>query len=131
MNSIRTDLQLLSALSAAEPLPPTVGPSWRLLGWVAAAIVLAVLVIGFACRYLPRILKRMQDSPRRIYRTLCRAHKLSWSHRRLLLKLARSSGLPPQSLFLQPETLESALRDPNWQHATAHISALQAKLFGN
>jgi hypothetical protein len=48
--------------------------------------------------------RRASRSPLRLFLSLCRAHRLSWSERWLLWRIARARGLKnPAQVFLDPE----------------------------
>jgi len=96
-----------------------------------------LLVIGIfvALAVLARILgrhdkHRLYNSPRALFRSLCRAHELDGAARRLLRQIARSQGLaPPARVFLEPACFEATRTSPELQHRQADINRLAKQLF--
>jgi len=68
-----------------------------------------VLVIALLHRYAGSSPgRRAGNSPRRLFRELCRAHRLGQSHRRLLKRLAALRELPNAAvLFVEPAWFEA------------------------
>jgi hypothetical protein len=70
------------------------------------------------------------DRPPRLFTELCRAHRLSWSNRRLLKHLAIASGLKsPAMLFVEPEYFDMANVPPTLKASAAELRQLRHKLF--
>jgi hypothetical protein len=96
-----------------------------------------LLPIGFfvAVGILARILARSDkhqlfNSPRRLFRTLCRAHQLDRPSRWLLLQIARAEGIEqPARLFLEPQRFRREATHPALEGKQAAIDALAARLF--
>ncbi|MHC4177910.1 MAG: hypothetical protein ACYSWU_10405, partial [Planctomycetota bacterium] len=73
---------------------------------IAAGIALAVWGISCLLRLQERRLRHAR--PLRLFLSLCRAHRLRWSERWLLWRVARAGRLrDPARLFLEPEHLEA------------------------
>ena len=87
---------------------------------------------GFACRVLLARSDQHQlfNSPRRLFRTLCRAHQLDRPARWLLVQIARAEGIDqPARLFLEPECFRREPLHPSLRGKRAAIEALAARLF--
>lgn len=103
---------------------------------IVASIVTLLVVIVFLWG-LSRLLNRQEgrrlfNSPKQLFRSLCRAHELSRAQCRLLLQIARSQGATqPASLFLEPELLESAARQPQFKSQQEAFRQLRARLFSD
>lgn len=109
-------------------------------GWIHSPIsdwlllMSIVAIIGFAIWLLLRrasLLQRLwQHSPRRLFGQLCRAHRLDWTQRRLLRRLAKSQGMDQAArLFLEPDRFSSAAAMPELQPLRDRIENLRRKLF--
>jgi hypothetical protein len=95
-------------------------------------IVVGIFVaLGVLARILGRHDKhRLFNSSRALFRSLCRAHDLDRSARRLLVRIARAQGLsPPARLFLEPACFEPEQLGPAFQTREAEIRRLAKKLF--
>jgi hypothetical protein len=94
-----------------------------------------LLAIICAIWFLSRILTRQEgrrlfNSPRQLFRGLCRAHELNGADRRLLMQIARFENIPqPASLFLQPESFDSAARRPQFKEQAPQLRQLRGRLF--
>src|SRR5262249_41768320 len=77
--------------------------SYELLLLIAVTVLVIVTIVW---QTISRKRRRdfAYDSPPRLFADLCRAHRLNWSHRRLLKHLAAARGLKcPTELFVEPE----------------------------
>lgn len=99
-------------------------------------IGVAFLVGGGLFFWLLKVLRRRQDkthpynSPRRLFRALCKLHGLSGHERALLRRAASVNGLKhPGQLFVMPDKL-LALKGKLSQHDAAAVRPLCHKLFG-
>jgi hypothetical protein len=71
------------------------------------------------------------DSSARLFRELCRAHNLNRADRRLLKRLAVSSGLASQALlFVEPQHFDSANLPRGLQASGNDLQRLRERLFG-
>jgi hypothetical protein len=101
---------------------------------IIASLVVLVAVVAFL-GFLHRLMnrregRRLYNSPKQLYRSLCRLHELTAADRRTLAQLARSARLTqPASLFLDPDRFTAALKSPAWQSQRQHLERLHAKLF--
>jgi hypothetical protein len=101
---------------------------------IIASIVVLIAVIAFLW-FLHRLMnrregRRLYNSPKQLFRSLCRLHELNGAGRRMLVQLAHSQQLPqPASLFLDPDRFAAALKSPAWQSQRRQIERLRAKLF--
>ncbi len=96
---------------------------WILLGIVAALFLLAKLF--HLCEK-----RRPTNSSIRLFLSLCRAHRLRWSERWLLWRVAREQQLKdPGRLFLEPERLDPANLSPVLQLRAARLEGIRSRLF--
>ncbi len=101
---------------------------------IIASVIVLMTVIGFLW-FLHRLMnkregRRLYNSPKHLFRSLCRLHELTRAERRTLVNLARSQELPqPASLFLAPERFATALASPAWQSQRRQLERLRVKLF--
>lgn len=92
--------QVMQAFRSAKH-DESMNNAWLSLMLVAAGLATVVAVYIFVRDSWQ---KRMSLSPRGLFNELCRAHRLKWSQRRLLWRLAKSQNLPnPAALFLTPD----------------------------
>lgn len=74
--------------------------------------------------------RRSFNSPWRLFFTLCRAHRLRWSERWLLWRVARSQRLiDPACLFLEPERLAVENLGPTLRLRAKTVAQLRQRLF--
>ena len=95
-------------------------------------IVIGVfVVIGIIAKVVARRDKRqLYNSPRGLFRALCRAHGLDRPSRRLLARIARAQELTqPARLFLEPERYSEAKVSEQFREERAAIELLRKKLF--
>ena len=93
-----------------------------------------VACAGFAVWLLLRCAKRLQrwllNNTGRLFGQLCRAHRLDWTQRRLLRRLANSHGMDHSvRLFLEPDRFTSAALKTELQPFRDQIDRLRRKLF--
>jgi hypothetical protein len=70
------------------------------------------------------------NSPKAMFRELCKAHKLDRKARQLLKQVARWQGLAhPARLFVEPERFETINLSPQLERRSAELQKLRAKLF--
>lgn len=70
------------------------------------------------------------NRPARLFADLCRAHKLTWSSRRLLKQLAAARDLKhPATLFVEPEHFDTANVPPALKASASQIRKLRRRLF--
>jgi len=80
--------------------PYNLGP--LLIGF--AVLLATALVVGLI---VARCRRRSLHSPKRLFLTLCRAHRLSWKQTWLLWQLARAQGLENAALlFVDPDRFD-------------------------
>ncbi len=73
----------------------------------------------------------LYNSPRALFRALCRVHKIDRPGRRLLKRLAAYRGLPHSAqIFLEPDAFNPAAVPPPLQAYAAQLTTLQRTLFG-
>jgi hypothetical protein len=98
--------------------------------WIGLGVGFFICV-GVVARLVARSDKhQLFNSPRRLFRTLCRAHQLDRSARRLLVQIARAQGIDqPARLFLEPNCFRSPAVHSALAGKDAAIEALAARLF--
>lgn len=85
------------------------GSNWQtgqvvVLAFVGTGIILGVWLLS---RYLQYRDGRGYHSPRALFHELCRAHKIDWPSRRILVRLAHAQHVSwPAQLFLEPHRFE-------------------------
>jgi hypothetical protein len=101
---------------------------------IIASLIVLVAVIAFLW-FLHRLMnkregRRLYNSPKKLFRSLCRLHELTRAERRTLVSLARSQQLlQPASLFLAPERFAASIASPAWQSQRRQLERLRTKLF--
>lgn len=95
---------------------------------IVASVVVAVWILSKVLeRYGGR---RPIDSSTLLFLSLCRAHRLRWSERWLLWRIARDQRLKdPARLFLEPERLDPAKMPSALRHRGAELGAILGRLF--
>jgi hypothetical protein len=98
--------------------------------WILLPVGFFVCV-GLLARILARGDKhQLFNSPRRLFRTLCRAHQLDRPARWLLVQIARAEGIEqPARLFLDPQCFRRAQEHPDLEAKRAAIKTLATRLF--
>lgn len=101
---------------------------------LAIFIVMSALVTGVVLWQLvtSRAYGRLpSNSPRGLFRELCRAHGLDRAGRQLLKRLAVARGVaPPVLIFVQPECFAAAGLPDDLSDQADAIARLEQKLFG-
>jgi hypothetical protein len=70
------------------------------------------------------------DSPRRLFRDLCRAHRLPYRSRRLLRRLAAARGIAePARLFVDASCFDTANLPEKLTPAADDVRLLRHRLF--
>lgn len=102
-----------------------------LLMWMLLVVGVFV-VIGIIAHFVARRDKReLYNSPRALFRQLCKAHGLEHASRALLKRMARQQQLAqPARLFLEPERFGVENLSPELAAQQAAIAALKQRLFG-
>jgi hypothetical protein len=102
------------------------GNSLLLLGVLAALVAIVWLV----SRYISIYESGGCYSPRRLFRELCRGHRLGWTDRQLLRQLARWHRLPNAAqLFVEPHRFDLEKLKPVFAEHTAQLATLRDRLF--
>jgi hypothetical protein len=92
------------------------------------AVCLTLLLVGRFFRRFEGL--KSYDSPPELFRELCRVHRLDWSSRRLLRRLAAEWEMTsPALLFVEPERFNAARLPEDWQQHAQHLERLRQKLF--
>lgn len=102
--------------------------SAKLMAWAGLISVLSA-VWWMSAIYWRGRMRRSLDSPRRLFRELCRAHRLNWKEIALLHELGELRGPDVPTLFFVREdyfTFDDAALDEKTLH---EAEALRAKLF--
>lgn len=99
---------------------------------LGAILGLVILLLWLLSKYLHNRERRPYNSPRGLFRELCRAHRLRWSQRWLLWSVAHARGLsPPAMIFLKPQVLSPAHLPPKLAARKEEITQLRAILFAS
>jgi hypothetical protein len=110
---------------ASSPWSPN---DWLLVLGIAAA---ALLAAGGAVALVRRLRKRACHDPQRLFRDLCRAHRLGWRDVQLLRKLARFEQVdPPARLFVEPRRFQPSVAE-QLACTPQDLTRLRQRLFGN
>ena len=76
--------------------------------------------------------RRVYNSPKLLFRSLCRLHELSSPERRALTNLVRGEQPPqPALLFLSPERFDAAIAGTNSASQRKLLESLRTKLFAD
>jgi hypothetical protein len=99
------------------------------IGLILGGIALAVGTLSYLLRLHQR--RRGRARPLRLFLSLCKAHRLRWSERWLLWRLARAHRLTdPARLFIEPPLLRAPSKSPSLQSRRAQLRQLRLHLFG-
>jgi len=97
---------------------------------IIIAISLTLLLVGRHFRRFERL--KSYDSPPELFRELCRVHRLDWSSRRLLKRLAAEWEMTsPALLFIEPERFNAARLPADWQSSAEQLNQIRQQLFGS
>ncbi|MGD9634850.1 MAG: hypothetical protein AB7G28_24305 [Pirellulales bacterium] len=99
---------------------------------LVAGVIVGICVILFLISRYYRRFERLKsyDSRPELFRELCRLHKLDWSSRRLLKRLAAEWEMTsPALLFVEPERFNVARLPMEWHEETDRLEQLRTKLF--
>jgi len=93
-----------------------------------AGIAAAVWALSYLLALQER--RRLYSSPRRLFLSLCRAHRLRWSQRWLLWRVARWQGLrDPARLFVEPQRLAAANVGPALRGKATQLGEIAKKIY--
>jgi hypothetical protein len=102
---------------------------WTLVSMAALLIAVAVVAYRSSQR---RKQEFTHDSPRQLFRELCRAHRLPLASRRLLKRLAAARHVAdPAMLFVNSGHFETANLPENLNPSADEIRKLHERLFKN
>ena len=100
---------------------------------VTGLLILGSVILGMVLlsRYLARTDRgRVYNSPRALFRSLCKAHGLDRGSRRLLWQVARCQKLAhPACLFLEPNRFAAANLSPQLRQQAETLKRLETRLF--
>lgn len=102
-----------------------IGDLLILIACLVGVAVVAVLVT----RHFSKRQERGYTSQRALFTELCRSHGLSWTHRRLLKRLAAQHGMSPCELFLEPARFASEHCQGPLAPYAGEIASLKEELF--
>lgn len=105
--------------------------SWQLatLFLILLAVIIAVCLIA---RHLNRREQATYHAPRRLFRELCSAHRLSRPERKLLWAVAQHLELEhPAVLFVDPLQLESRRLGDSFRSVEDQLATLRKRIFSN
>ena len=103
---------------------------------IFASVVVLLLMVGFLW-FLHRLMNRREgrrlfNSPKQLFRSLCKLHELTGAQQRLLKQLARNQQVPqPAGLFVDPDHFTAAIEAPAFQSHRKQLEALHGKLFAD
>jgi hypothetical protein len=96
---------------------------------IIVGISLTLILIGRYFRRFERL--KSYDSAPELFRELCRLHRLDWSSRRLLRRLAAEWEMTsPALLFIEPERFNAARLPVEWQEKSQDLERIRQRLFG-
>jgi hypothetical protein len=98
---------------------------------VAAGLIAVCLTLLLIGRYARRFenLKSYDNAPE-LFRELCRVHRIDWTNRRLLKRLAAEWEMTcPANLFVEPDRFNSARLPAEWQQNATQLETLRRQLF--
>jgi hypothetical protein len=108
-------------------------PAGQQQGVLLGFVLIAALLVGLWAVLQVSALRGRRgsyNSPRRLFRSLCRAHRLSWSQRWLLGRLARAHGLAhPAQLFVDPEYFDEPRLAAGLRPKAQRLRQLRDRLF--
>ncbi len=98
---------------------------------VIAATIAAVVAFWLLARFASfREGRGSSNNPKLLFRQLCQAHGLSRTQRSLLQQIGdRAEVAPPPAIFLRPELVDAALKDPQFEQFRGDLAALRRRLF--
>src|SRR5688572_5708834 len=106
----------------------------NLLGTLIGTGIFLVVVAGtvsLAWWLVVRVSAARGHGPAGLFASLCQAHGLSSSDRRLLRRLAQWRGLAdPARLFVEPRHFEGPVANPALNGQSDRLAALRQQLFG-
>ena len=95
---------------------------------ILVAICVTLLLVGRFARRFENL--KSYDSPPELFRELCRVHRLNWSSRRLLKRLAADWQMPiAASVFVEPERFNTARLPAEWEQRTEQVERIRSQLF--
>jgi hypothetical protein len=101
---------------------------WLLVSIAALLVAMAVIAYRSSRR---RNEEFTHDSPRHLFRELCRAHRLPLASRRLLKRLAAAHGVSdPAILFVNSTHFDAASLPASLQPSANQVKMLRNQLFG-
>jgi hypothetical protein len=124
------DLSLLRGMGSGFRGKKATLDTKDLLIWVGIVAGVAI-VVWFLSQLLSRQERvRRFNSPRALFRILCRAHELDRASKSLLKRLARYHQLShPARLFLEPQRFELDGLGPEWVSQREPLAVLRERLF--
>ncbi len=98
---------------------------------VTGGLIVLCLTLVFIGRYFRRFERlKSYNSPPELFRELCRVHRLDWSSRRLLKRLAAEWEMTsPALLFVEPERFNAARLPADWQPSANQLERIRQQLF--
>jgi hypothetical protein len=100
--------------------------------YVIVVFLLALLIVfAYVLRKFlqERYLHSLED-PLSLFRELCTAHQLTWTEQQLLQDIAEEQKLSdPLPIFIEPQYMQSALNDEQFEKSRSSIETLLEKLF--
>jgi hypothetical protein len=107
------------------------------VGWQGLFLIVgALLAITFLAWMVTWLVtarnRKISNSPERLFKDLCTAHKLTHRERQLMTRLAQKAGLSqPASLFVEPMWWDAGRLGSAWAKAVPELEALRKRLFAH
>ncbi len=131
--------QFFAAILAQQPRLSELGDrfsrsdpaQWSRTLLMSGVVLLVLLLVSAAALWLHFRQRRLRNCPRRLFRELCRAHRLNKAQQRLLWQLAAAQGLSqPATIFLAPERFDPHHLPERLRGRQREIERVRDRLFG-
>jgi len=121
--------QSLSSPVPSSPPDPGVIHHPVVLAWIVGAMAISTVVTWLIFRWRNARLKRRQNSPRQLFRGLCRLHQLSWFDRQLIAAASRKQKISdPARFFLEANLWSDLIAAERSAGKRQQLEKLQSKL---
>ncbi len=102
----------------------------EMLPWLIGLVVMIAVVTAVVAYFRYQDLSKPCNDPNRLFRELCRTHKLDRASCRLLRQLALLTGLPqPAEVFLTPTLFEANQLPEQLRAEQERVRELRERLF--
>jgi len=104
--------------------------NWWMMFYVGCVLAIGIAIVWLVARHLRRRDAGSYHNHRGLFRELCGAHRLRWSERRLLKKVARQQRvIVPARLFVEPERFDAKCLDELRESQHRRAATLAESLF--